>query len=62
MGTEFRQDAFRVACGTLIQYNAFADAPTCTEAPLSFGGGALAMGGLLRKPGVGGADCAVENP
>ena len=26
------------------------------------GGGALAIGGLLRKPGVGGADCDVDTP
>jgi len=28
----------------------------------SFGGGALAMGGELKKPGVGGPLCDVETP
>lgn len=36
LGTTFRQEAFRVMCQTLVQYNAFLDAPTCTQSPLAF--------------------------
>lgn len=43
LGTAFQQAAFRVMCDTLVQYNAFSDAPTCTTAPLGFGGGANAL-------------------
>lgn len=43
IGPEFRQLAFEVQCDSLIQYNAFSDAPTCTENPLSFAGGANAL-------------------
>jgi type IV pilus assembly protein PilW len=41
-GTEFRQNAFAVMCGALVQYNAFTDAPACTGS-LSFSGGASAL-------------------
>lgn len=43
LGTGFRQEAFAVLCETLVQYNAFSDTPTCTTAPLNFGGGANAL-------------------
>lgn len=43
LGTEFRQDGFRVLCDTLVSYNAFTDSPTCTAAPLAFSGGANAL-------------------
>ena len=43
LGTEFRQDGFRVLCNTLVSYNAFTDNPTCTAAPLDFTGGANAL-------------------
>ncbi|WP_428422003.1 PilW family protein [Methylibium sp.] len=38
LGTEFRQDAFAVQCGSLVQYNAFTTAalPACTAVPLGF--------------------------
>ncbi|MBA4176329.1 MAG: hypothetical protein C0505_07180 [Leptothrix sp. (in: Bacteria)] len=42
-GSEFRQEAYAVLCDTLVQYNAFSDAPTCSTGPLSFGGGANAL-------------------
>lgn len=43
LGTEFRQDGFQVMCNTLVSYNAFNDAPTCTASPLDFAGGANAL-------------------
>lgn len=43
LGGELRQTAFSVNCGALIQFNAFSDAPTCTQTPLSFAGGANAL-------------------
>ena len=43
LGTGFRQQAFAVLCDTLVQYNAFSDTPSCTTAPLNFGGGANAL-------------------
>ena len=43
LGTGFRQEAYAVLCETLVQYDAFRDAPTCTTAPLNFGGGANAL-------------------
>lgn len=43
LGAAFRQEAFAVLCDTLVQYNAFADNPTCSVGPLSFGGGANAL-------------------
>lgn len=43
LGGNFTQTAFRVMCGTLVQYNAFTDAPGCTQAPLGFSGGANAL-------------------
>jgi type IV pilus assembly protein PilW len=45
MGTSFRQEAYALFCNTLVQYNAFSDAPACTSAPLSFSGGANALVG-----------------
>jgi type IV pilus assembly protein PilW len=42
LGPEFRQTAFRVMCGSLIVYNAFKDAPSCSSA-VSFAGGANAL-------------------
>jgi type IV pilus assembly protein PilW len=44
IGVAFRQDAYAVLCGTLVQYDAFSPvAPTCTQSPLGFGGGANAL-------------------
>ncbi len=43
LGGAFRQEAFAIRCGALVQYNAFTDAPTCTQSPLGFGGGANAL-------------------
>lgn len=43
LGTGFRQEAFAVFCETLVQYNAFSDAPSCSTAPLNFTGGANAL-------------------
>lgn len=43
LGTEFRQEGFRVLCNTLVSYNAFTDSPTCTASPLDFSGGANAL-------------------
>ncbi len=44
LGSVFRQDAYAVQCGTLVQYDAFSPvAPTCTQSPLGFGGGANAL-------------------
>jgi type IV pilus assembly protein PilW len=43
LGTQFRQDAFAVMCGTLVRYNAFSDTPACTSNPLSVSGGAAAL-------------------
>lgn len=42
-GASFRQEAFALLCDTLVQYDAFADTPTCSTGPLSFGGGANAL-------------------
>ena len=42
LGSEFRQTAFRVMCGSLVTYNAFTDTPACTSAA-SFSGGANAV-------------------
>lgn len=43
LGGAFRQDAFQVMCDSLVQYNAFTDAPACTTGPLAFTGGAQAV-------------------
>lgn len=43
MGNSFVQDAFTVMCDTLVQYNAFSDAPACTASPLAYSGGANAL-------------------
>jgi len=43
MGAAFRQEAYALLCNTLVQYNAFTDAPACTTGPLSFSGGANAL-------------------
>jgi type IV pilus assembly protein PilW len=43
LGSEFRQEAFEIMCGALVQYNAFSDAPACTQSPFSFTGGANAL-------------------
>lgn len=43
LGASFVQNAFAVRCQSLIQYNAFSDAPACTQNPLSFSGGANAL-------------------
>lgn len=43
LGTSFRQQAFAVMCETLVEYNAFVDAPACTTGPLNFSGGANAL-------------------
>lgn len=43
MGSSFVQEAFTVLCDTLVQYNAFSDAPACTASPLSYSGGANAL-------------------
>lgn len=43
LGTGFRQEAFGVLCETLVQYDAFADIPTCSTGPLNFAGGANAL-------------------
>ncbi|MDO9071739.1 MAG: PilW family protein [Rubrivivax sp.] len=42
-GASFRQEAYALLCDTLVQYNNFTDAPTCSSGPLSFGGGANAL-------------------
>jgi type IV pilus assembly protein PilW len=42
IGTEVRQEGFRVLCGSLVQYNAFSDTPACTGA-VAFSGGANAL-------------------
>jgi type IV pilus assembly protein PilW len=42
LGSEFRQTAFRVMCGSLVTYNAFTDTPACASAT-SFSGGANAV-------------------
>jgi type IV pilus assembly protein PilW len=42
-GASFRQEAYALLCDTLVQYDAFADTPTCSTGPLSFGGGANAL-------------------
>jgi type IV pilus assembly protein PilW len=42
LGGEFRQTGFRVMCGALVTYNAFTDAPACTNS-VSFSGGANAL-------------------
>lgn len=42
-GTGFRQEAYALLCDTLVQYDAFADNPTCSTGPLTFGGGANAL-------------------
>lgn len=41
IGSEFRQDAYAVQCGSLVQYNAFVTPtlPACTANPLAFGTG-----------------------
>lgn len=67
LGAEFRQDAFRVLCNSLVQYNAFTDTPACTAVPLGFSGGAqpLAMDVVLMQAqygiSVGGASDIVTN-
>lgn len=67
LGAAFRQDAFRVLCNSLVQYNAFTDAPACTAVPLGFSGGAqpLAMDVVLMQAqygiSVGGASDIVTN-
>lgn len=43
LGSDFVQNAFAVQCQSLIQYNAFSDAPACTQSPLGFSGGANAL-------------------
>ena len=43
LGSSFRQDAFKVACGALVQYDEFAGDPSCTASPLSFDSGANAL-------------------
>lgn len=43
VGSAFVQNAFSVRCESLIQYNAFSDAPACTQNPLAFSGGANAL-------------------
>jgi len=43
VGSAFRQPGYRVLCNTLVSYNAFADSPSCSAAPLGFGGGANAL-------------------
>lgn len=42
-GASFRQNAYALLCDTLVQYDAFADNPSCSTGPLSFGGGANAL-------------------
>ena len=42
LGGEFRQTAFRVMCSALVTYNAFTDAPACTNS-VTFSGGATAL-------------------
>jgi len=43
IGTGFQQTAFELMCGTLVQYNAFTTAASCTSTPLAFGNGVNAM-------------------
>ncbi|MDH3210692.1 MAG: PilW family protein [Burkholderiaceae bacterium] len=43
LGSNFVRNAFAVQCQALIQYNAFTDAPACTQSPLGFSGGANAL-------------------
>lgn len=55
LGTSFRQTAFAVQCQSLVEYDAFSVAPSCTGSPLSFGAGtnALAMDIVLMQAQYG---------
>ncbi len=59
----FRQTAFRVACGSLITYNAFTTVPDCDEDPLSFGAGtdAIASDIVLLHAQYGISDIAASD-